>query len=146
MGHLGEEGCTHLPSLNTPLTEKQSSVILKRRGPGNVTLSTSSAPMASCSTSSPPYRLPRITATPPRERTNTHCLEPHHQEGAEVMLSLGQHTEGTHNVTICVLQLLDTQVCSGGGKQKSGLPRAGPYDWLLTTFPPSLPTTAHWGP
>lgn len=34
------------------------------------------------------------------------------------MLSLGQHTEGVHNDTFCVLQQLDPQVCEGRGSER----------------------------
>ena len=51
------------------------------------------------------------------------------------MLSFGQHTEGTHNVTICVLQLLDTQVCRGGTESKSqGCHGLDPMIGSLTTL------------
>ena len=49
-----------------------------------------------------------------REEAGSHRLETHVQdEGAEVMLSFGQHTEGAHNVTFCMFQQLKAQVCGG---------------------------------
>ena len=63
------------------------------------------------------------------------------------MLSLGQHTEGTHNVTIGVLQLLDTQVCTGGEESKSqGCHALDPMTGSLTTLPAQPFHHTHWGP
>lgn len=46
-----------------------------------------------------------------REAEHHFHLKTHvHHEGAEVMLSFGQRTEGMHNVMFCVFHHLDTQV------------------------------------
>ena len=95
----------------------------------------------------PPIHPPVVASQScPREEAQAHRLEPHvHHEGAEVMLSFGQHTEGMHNIMFCVLQQLDPQVCGGkGSKQRSWLPHM-PWAPGLTPsrspFPHSLPIT-----
>ena len=54
------------------------------------------------------------------------------------MLSFGQPTEGMHNVTFCVFQQLEPQICGGGEASKG----QGPYESSThCPFLPSLPTT-----
>ena len=56
---------------------------------------------------------------PTKGGAGAHHLEKYvHYEGAEVMLSLGQCTEGTHNVIFCVFQQLGMQVCGGGEERE----------------------------
>lgn len=66
------------------------------------------------------------------------------------MLSFGQHTEGGHNVTFCVLQQLDPQICRGrGSKRRSWLPHMPWVKGLTPHGPLSSPvflSSTHGGP
>lgn len=80
----------------------------------------------------------------PREEAGTHHLEPQvYHEGAEVMLSFAQHTEGSHNVMFYLLQQLNLQDHGGRrSKQRSGV--ATPWALRLTSFPTqSCPSHTH---
>ena len=58
------------------------------------------------------------------------------------MLSFGQPTEGMHNVTFCVFQELEPQICGGGEASKG----QGPQESSIhCPFLPSFPTTHSLG-
>lgn len=63
------------------------------------------------------------------------------------MLSFGQHTEGAHNVTFCMLQQLNPQVC-GEDSESHGCHTLGSMtDPFMPAFPAqSNPSHTHRGP
>lgn len=81
----------------------------------------------------------------PWEGVGAHRLEPHvHHEGAEVVLRFGQHTEGAHDVTVCMLQQLNTlgygEGCGKASEGRGGH-TLGPI--IIPSHPLSLPSLPH---